>query len=89
MKNILEPYFEEPTCLLACFAVPISSTLKMEPMFLRNVGWNSTDDTASYPRWYSLDGIMADNIYFEILHILFNLPVYATLCYYRLFKKCP
>jgi hypothetical protein len=34
------------TCLLAGFAEPISSTLTMEAMFLRNVGWHSTDYTA-------------------------------------------
>jgi hypothetical protein len=41
--------------LLAGFAEPFSSTEDGDDIFLRNVGWNSTDYTASYPRrWYSL-----------------------------------
>jgi hypothetical protein len=34
--------------LVSCSAY--SSTLKKEAMFLRNVGWLSTDYTALYPR---------------------------------------
>jgi hypothetical protein len=42
--------FRLPPACLQVFAELPSSTLKMEAMFLRNVGWNSRDYAASYPR---------------------------------------
>jgi hypothetical protein len=51
----------------------ISPTMKMAGMFLRNAGWNSTDYTASYPRWYSYVGLMGNyiDIYIFIHNFIF------------------
>jgi hypothetical protein len=48
----------------------------MEAMFLRNVGWNSTNYTASYPRWYSSRPFK-------------NQMLSIQSCYRKFLKHCP
>jgi hypothetical protein len=52
-------------------------------MFLRNAGWNSTDDTASYPRiWYFLQRILFDFIYLQILGLFKGADSTAEVLYH-------